>query len=73
MNLAEAMGELKRLQDLSVKGKLHIGHLQVGLLHAYHHLHFAWNIRYIRTPVYAKLTKRQFDRWGKYPKAIEKL
>ena len=37
--------------DLSVEA------LQVGLLHAYHHLNFAWNIRNVPTEQYAKLTQ----------------
>ena len=53
--------------DLSVEA------LQVGLLHAYHHLNFAWNIRNVPTEQYAKLTQKQFKRWGKYPSRIERL
>jgi len=72
-NIGEAAEELQRLRDLATKGKLNEAQLQVGLCHAYHHLNFAWNIRYVTTPQYRKLTQRQFERWGKYPSEIETL
>jgi hypothetical protein len=72
-DLAEAGEELERLQSLASKGKLTEVQLQIGLCHAYHHLNFAWNIRYVPTAQYRHLTQRQFERWGKYPSQIEKL
>jgi hypothetical protein len=72
-NLAEAADELKRLVDLASKHELNEGELQVGLLHAYHHLNFAWNVKYVPTSQYAKLSKAEFDKWGKYPVEIERL
>jgi hypothetical protein len=70
-NLAEAIEELQRLHHLSSKGKLNEAELQVGLCHAYHHLNFAWDIRFVPTSEYAVLTDSQFKRWGKYPSGIE--
>ncbi|MBB5345428.1 hypothetical protein [Tunturibacter empetritectus] len=72
-NLSEAIEELKKLHDRSFNGELNSDQLQVGLLHAYHHLNFAWNIRHVSTSQYAKLTQAQFKRWGKYPSEIEDL
>jgi hypothetical protein len=70
-NLAEAIEELEGLHAQALKGTLHEEELRVGLLHAYHHLNFAWNIRRVETSQYAHLTDRQFKRWGKYPSRIE--
>jgi hypothetical protein len=72
-NLAEAVEELQRLHRLSSTGKLNEAQLQVGLCHAYHHLNFAWNIRFVPTAEYRALTDSQFKRWGRYPSGIEKL
>src|SRR6266566_5585478 len=72
-NLSEAAGELQRLRKHVSAGDLSVEALQVGLLHAYHHLNFAWNIRNVATEQYAKLTQKQFKRWGKYPSRIERL
>ncbi len=72
-NLAEAIEQLKELHNSASNGNLDEIELTVGLCHAYHHLNFAWNIRHVPTAQYAKLTQRQFDRWGKYPSGIERL
>ena len=72
-NLSEAIEELERLRDRASSGELNEADLQVRLCHAYHHLNFAWNIRHVPTSKYAKLTKSQFNRWGKYPSKIETL
>jgi hypothetical protein len=64
-DLAEALEELVRLRRLASKRKLNEVQLQIGLLHAYHHLNFAWNARYVPTAQYRHLTRRQFERWGK--------
>ena len=72
-NIAEAIEELQRLESKLAEGTLAEGHLQVGLLHAYHHLNFAWNVRRISTSAYAHLTQEQFQQWGTYPRDIEEL
>ncbi|HWE49037.1 MAG TPA: hypothetical protein VG273_04585 [Bryobacteraceae bacterium] len=72
-NISEAAEELAKLQGLAAAGTLSEEELQIGLLHAYHHLNFAWNIRHEATSTYASLTQRQFNRWGKYPVEIETL
>jgi hypothetical protein len=72
-NLAEAIEQLERLRDLASTGRLNIAQLQVGLAHAYHHLNFAWNIRFASTSQYAALTDSQFKRWGRYPSGIENV
>lgn len=69
-NLSEAIEELKTLRERASSGELNEADLQVRLCHAYHHLNFAWNVRHVPTSRYAKLTKSQFTRWGKYPSEI---
>ena len=73
LDLSEAMDTLELLLNRARTGDLGEEELQIGLCHAYHHLNFAWNTRHVPTSKYAKLTKRQFDRWGKYPVAIERF
>jgi len=72
-NLDEAIEELIKLKNEAKDGKIHVARLQVGLLHAYHHVNFAWNARYASTESYAHVTRAQFNRWGRYPKSIENL
>jgi len=72
-NLSEAIEELETLRDLASTGELNEADFQVRLCHVYHHLNFAWNIKHVPTEMYAKLTKSQFKRWGKYPSKIETL
>ena len=47
--------------------------LQIGLLHAYHDLNFAWNTRFLPMSAYGKMTDGQFKRWGRYPSSIERV
>jgi len=68
-NLAEAIEELKKLERKAADGELLEEQLQIGLLHAYHHLNFAWNVRRISTSEYLRLTQSQFEKWGTYPAA----
>lgn len=72
-NLDEAIEELTKLRKEATEGTIRIARLHVGLLHAYHHLNFAWNARYTSTEAYTHLTKAQFNRWGRYPKSIENI
>jgi hypothetical protein len=72
-NLSEAIAQLQSLERKASTGDLNEGEFQVDLCHAYHHLNFAWNIRYVTTPQYANLTQKQFESWGKYPTKIDRL
>jgi hypothetical protein len=72
-NISEAIEELQKLERKALKGELCEEELQIGLLHAYHHINFVWNIRRISTYEYSHLTQEQFEAWGKYPAEIEKL
>ncbi|KAA6461201.1 hypothetical protein DYQ86_13240 [Acidobacteria bacterium AB60] len=72
-NLDEAIEELKKLKKEATEGTIQLSRFQVGLLHAYHHLNFAWNARYATTEAYQRLTQAQFKRWGRYPKRIENI
>ena len=71
-NLAEANEEIAKLLFKAVHGRLKEEELQIGLLHAYHHLNFAWNVRRTATGDYVKLSQKQFERWGRYPADIER-
>lgn len=70
-NISEARDELNQLLMKIDEGGLHEAELQVSLLHAYHHLNFAWNVRRIPTSRYASLTQQEFETWGRYPSDIE--
>ena len=72
-NIAEAVEELQKLESKLAEGTLTEGQLQMGLIHAYHHLNFAWNVRRISTSDYAHLTQEQFQQWGTYPRDIAEL
>jgi hypothetical protein len=69
----QAIAQLRKLERKAADGKLREEEMQAGLLHAYHHLNFAWNVRRISTSEYSNLTPSQFERWGKYPVDIEGL
>jgi hypothetical protein len=69
-NIAEAIKELRKLEQRAADGKLTEVELQLGLTHAYHHLNFAWHTRRVSTSEYARLTQEQFEQWGKYPVEI---
>jgi hypothetical protein len=69
--LSEARNELNKLLTKIDAGALQEAELQVGLLHAYHHLNFAWNVRRVATSPYASLTIPEFEAWGKNPIEIE--
>lgn len=70
-NLSEARDQLNKLLMKIDAGALHEAELQLRLVHAYHHLNFAWNVRRIATSRYASLTQREFETWGRYPSRIE--
>ena len=71
-NIVEAREQLEQLEaQLRASRSRNAEHLQVGLEHALHHIHFAWNARYATTADYASMTDRDFNRWGKVPKELE--
>jgi hypothetical protein len=72
-NLGEAAEELLSLLEKAKNETLEEEQLQVGLLHAYHHLNLAWNTRRISTSQHAKEVQTRFAEWGKYPQEIEDL
>ena len=70
-NLAETIQELAGLLQSLSHDELREEKLQIGLLHAYHHLNVAWNARFATREQYAQ--EKQFQKWGKYPAKIEML
>jgi len=72
-NLSEAAKQLNELERMAASGELRVEQLQVGLLHAYHHINFSWNAKWASDDAYRHLTQANFKRWGRYPKRIENL
>jgi len=56
-------------RELLYRGELYEAGLQTSLEHAYHHLNFAWNVRYKET----KEANNHFDRDEKFPRAFARL
>lgn len=73
-NLAEAREQIEQIEELAKsKKKPSEIEFQIKMLHTYHHLNFAWNIRHASTKSYAQLSDDDFNKWGKYPIDIEDL
>ena len=72
-NIAEAIEQLQKIEVQASNGTLSEEALQVQLLHAYHHLNFAWNVRRVSSSTYVRIIEDQFQQWGMYPKDIEEL
>ena len=69
-NLSEARGELTSLIRLLEKeDNLNIGKLQIGFEHAYHHINFAWNIKFSNNNDVINLSSENFIEWSKFPKS----
>ena len=56
-------------RELLYRGKLSEAGLQASLEHAYHHLNFAWNVRYKDT----ENADRNFGRDEKFPRAFTRF
>jgi hypothetical protein len=73
-NIHEALEELEKLEShIASTNKPHEVELELSLRHAFHHINFAWNARHIETEKYRKLTKSDFDEWGKFPEGLDEL
>lgn len=72
-NLEEAIEQIRRLHTHASERNLKEEELQVGLLHAYHHLNWASNTRRIPESELKCFTPGQYRKWGKYPTGIEDL
>ncbi len=71
-DISEARSQLQNIEKKVADGNFpDEDDLRIYLLHAYHHLNFAWNARYVPTEKYANLTDNDFEEWGKYPTDIE--
>ena len=71
-NLREAREQLEEIERLITSRKYPSeDELQVMFEHTYHHLNFAWNTRRVTTKQYSRLSDKEFNRWGTYPKDIE--
>ena len=73
-DIAEARSELEMIEK-DVKSGTPPSEIdfKVRLRHAYHHVNFAWNCRHVATTNYASMSDKDFKKWGRYPKDIEKL
>ena len=71
-NLAEAREQLEAI-EAQVKAGNPPGEIefQIKLEHACHHLNFAWNVRRQPTEKYTNLSRKDFNRWSKFPKVMK--
>ena len=71
LHIRDMLGEPLRKdeRELLYRGKLSEAGLQSSLEHAYHHLNFAWNIRYRDT----ENADKHFDRDEKFPRAFTRF
>ena len=71
LHIRDMLGESLRKdeRELLYRGELSEAGLQASLEHAYHHLNFAWNVRYTDT----ENADRNFDRDEKFPRAFTRL
>ena len=73
-NISEAREELERIEARVGKGgELSEGELEVMLMHAYHHLNFAWNARRAPMKKYRDMSDADFNAWGQFPTDLELL
>lgn len=70
-NVADARERLESLERRLEDGTLREGHLQVMLEHAYHHMNVAWNARHAPIGRYRRMSDRDFNTWGRFPRNIE--
>ena len=76
LRIKKMLGELEEPLSEEDKAILHVydrpleeGGLKVSLEHAYHHLNFAWNVRYKDT----ENANKHFDRDEKFPRAFTRF
>ena len=76
LRIKKMLGELEEPLSVEDKAILHVydqpleeGGLKVSLEHAYHHLNFAWNVRYKDT----ENANKHFDRDEKFPRAFTRF
>ena len=71
LHIRDMLGEPLRKdeRELLYRGELSEAGLQASLEHAYHHLNFAWNVRYKDT----ENADRNFDRDEKFPRAFTRF
>ena len=70
-NIKDAREELENIEKLLEESKLSETDLQIMLEHAYHHLNFAWNIRFLTGKRFKELSDDDFNEGSKYPKELE--
>jgi hypothetical protein len=71
-NISEAREELQRIEEmLESSERLEPIHFQIAMQHAFHHLSFAWNIRYWPSKRYTSLAPADFQEAGKFPQDLQ--
>ncbi len=70
-NIKDAREQLENIEKFLEENNLSEIELQIKLEHTYHHLNFAWNIRYLTDKRFKQLSDDDFNEWGKYPKEME--
>lgn len=67
-NLIEAKEQLeKTIKALHEDEEFSEIELQLDLEHAYHHINFAWNIRDEDESKIVECSKKNFQKWSKFP------
>jgi hypothetical protein len=72
-NIVDVREQLEQIESQITSGEISEGAFEAMMLHAFHHLNFAWNIRKISTKRYMNLTDDDFNFWGDFPTDLELL
>lgn len=71
MHIAEAQEELSRtIQDLKEDEEYDCGNFLVAMMHLYHHINTAWNIRDISQERANECSEEDFNKWRQMPNDI---
>lgn len=70
-NIRDAREQLEEIERLLENQDVSVNELQAKLEHAYHHLNYAWNTRFVTDQRYKNVSDREFNEWSKFPSDIE--
>lgn len=66
-NIKDAREQLQEIEKLVEEKNLSAVEFQIKLEHAYHHLNFAWNVRYLTAERTKNMSDADFHEWSKFP------
>jgi hypothetical protein len=70
-SLKDVRETLDEIIDLAEAATLDEIDFRIKMEHAYHHLHFAWNIRHVGAKRSSECVADDFNRWSKFPEELE--